>query len=348
MTPRCWWRRGHLSRTLSGSQVEVPHGIVTNSELEHSAEHESAAAGGTTVEAEHELIEVALQMRLVEPALVGTEQPSLRQRCDPMHTRQECAHILAGSARRALAPLIMRVAEISEPVVALPGVGDHFRAPFDVIGHERVERSGPIGENCHPAPAEPLGFFDLDGQSNQGFLRFRPSATEPRLLATDVGLVNLNGSREQVPARTHECRPQSVQHRPRCLVGADFKAPLEAESRDAVLGGGEQPASGEPDRERRTRPIEDRASGHRGAMATASAHDPSVAQPPAPRVLTLRADEPLWPAQRLEVVQAGGIGPEPCLELPKRSRVVRTATGVVHSRKLLRLNGEPEGEKCGN
>jgi hypothetical protein len=39
-------------------------------------EHEPSAAEGATVEAEHELVEVGLQMCLVDRPLVGAEQPA--------------------------------------------------------------------------------------------------------------------------------------------------------------------------------------------------------------------------------------------------------------------------------
>jgi hypothetical protein len=81
-------------------------------------------------------------------------------------------------------------------------------------------------------------------------------------------------------------------------------------------------------------------------MAAAGAHDPTVTQPPAPTMAALRADESLGPAQPMEVVPARGIGPEPGLELAERPRVVHTATGTFHRQRLLRLNGEPEGNYC--
>jgi hypothetical protein len=55
--------------------------FVADGELEDALEDEAATAGGAAVEAEHELVEVALQVRLVDRALVGAEQPPLGQRC---------------------------------------------------------------------------------------------------------------------------------------------------------------------------------------------------------------------------------------------------------------------------
>ena len=45
--------------------------------------------------------------------------------------------------------------------------------------------------------------------------------------------------------------------------------------------GGRKPARGEPHRQRRARPVENRARRHRGPPAAAGAHEPAVRQPPA-------------------------------------------------------------------
>ena len=64
--PASRWRgRRDLPGPLADDDVAVTHRIVTGSELQQPAEDEPAAA----VEAEHELIEVALQMRFLDRAL---------------------------------------------------------------------------------------------------------------------------------------------------------------------------------------------------------------------------------------------------------------------------------------
>jgi hypothetical protein len=73
------WRRWHLLRPMAHGDVCVAHGRVPHRKLEHSAEHHSPAAGVPPVEAEHELVEVLVQMRLVDGTLVGAENPPLGQ-----------------------------------------------------------------------------------------------------------------------------------------------------------------------------------------------------------------------------------------------------------------------------
>ena len=64
---------------MARGDVCVAHGRVPHRKLDHSVEHHSPAAGVLPVEAEHELVEVLVQMRLVDGTLVGAENPPLGQ-----------------------------------------------------------------------------------------------------------------------------------------------------------------------------------------------------------------------------------------------------------------------------
>src|SRR5665213_1889850 len=115
---------------------------------------------------------------------------------------------------------------------------------------------------------------------------------------------------------------------------------LETERRDPVLLGGEEPAGGEPHRQRRARAVEDRPRGGRCARAAGSAHQPAIGQPPATGVSAARAHEPLWPPQPLQVVPAVSVGREPGRELAHRPRVVDAGQRARdHPIILLRLDG---------
>ena len=56
-------------------EVSVADWVVAGCELEHPVEDEPAAAGSTAVEAEHELVEIAGQVRVVDGPLVGVGGP---------------------------------------------------------------------------------------------------------------------------------------------------------------------------------------------------------------------------------------------------------------------------------
>ncbi len=172
---------------------------------------------------------------------------------------------------------------------------------------------------------------------------FLPFACPPRRPGSSppIGLIRLHRPRQPLAAWAHQHRPQPVQHRPRGLLRADLKGLLQAESRDPVLGRSERLARGEPHRQQRPRPVEDRARRHLDPMAAGGAHDAAVAEPPASAVTALQAHEPLGPSHPFEVVKTAGIGAKPCLELAQGPRVVHAATGAGHPNSLLRLNGDP-------
>ena len=81
------------------------------------------------------------------------------------------------------------------------------------------------------------------------------------------------------------------------------RASASAQRRDPVFASGEQPAGIEPYRERRARPVKDRARSHRTTAAAPGAPEAPIAQPPATIVAAVRAGEASVPSQPLQVVQ---------------------------------------------
>ena len=187
-------RRGsHSPGPPGGDEVLVAYRVVGYGEFEHAVEDHTAAAGAPAVEAEHELIQVAGQVRRLHRALVGAQQPAFGQRDDPMHRWQERAGVLAAGSGRPLATSVMDIADLLEPAVARPAVGDHRRARLNVICHEGVQRGGRrIGQRQHPAPADAFRRLDLHGDAGQHLLAPGSTAGQPRLLTADVGLIHLH------------------------------------------------------------------------------------------------------------------------------------------------------------
>jgi hypothetical protein len=97
------------------NQVPVSHRIVAYGEFEHAAEHHSPAAGPAPVEAEAELVQIALQVRVLDRALAGAQQPALGQEGDPVHPGQQLARILPAGAGGPLATPDMGITEPGIP-----------------------------------------------------------------------------------------------------------------------------------------------------------------------------------------------------------------------------------------
>src|SRR5512135_1508130 len=97
--------------------------------------------------------------------------------------------IFPTEAGRSLTARLVGVAELADPAVAGPAVGDDPSARLDGVGDEAVQRRrGSVRHDLHPAAAVPTRFGDLNGHSHQGFLALGASAGQARLLPADVGL----------------------------------------------------------------------------------------------------------------------------------------------------------------
>src|SRR3982074_102285 len=70
--------RRYLLRRWVDDEILVANRVVGDGELEDAVEHQASAAGATTVEAEHELVQVVGQVSGVPGALVGAQPPPLR------------------------------------------------------------------------------------------------------------------------------------------------------------------------------------------------------------------------------------------------------------------------------
>jgi len=75
---------------------------------------------------------------VLDAPLMGAEQPSLRQRGDAVYAGQQCPGVLTTGARGSLAACLAVVAELVDPGVTLPAVGDDCRPWLNVLGDEGV------------------------------------------------------------------------------------------------------------------------------------------------------------------------------------------------------------------
>ena len=128
---------GHCARTLGNDELPVAHGGVGNGELKEAIEQHPAAARASTVEPKHELIEVGSQMGAIRRALVGSQQPSLGQRGNTVHRRQQASILPTGQSGTLAAPFVY-IAQLVYPAVAIPTIGDNPSARLDMVRHKGV------------------------------------------------------------------------------------------------------------------------------------------------------------------------------------------------------------------
>ena len=176
------WYGSYFAGAPAGDEIPIAH--LADSQLEHAIEHHTPAARAAAVEAEHELVEVADQVGVVDGALVSPQEPTLGQRGYAMYGGQQLVGIIATSALGALAAPFMFVAELRQSLIGRPPVGDD--RPRVQCGRSRSrEGTGPthrpearFGNGQDPlAPGAPPRFRSAPSCLWRGLL---PALARPR------------------------------------------------------------------------------------------------------------------------------------------------------------------------
>jgi hypothetical protein len=108
--------------------------------------------GSATVEAKGELVQVVVQMRVADGALMSAKQPSFEQRDHAVNARQQFGGEFVVSAKER-DPMV--VPDL-DPVVPVPAIGVHFAARLDRFVDELLQTLGaPIGNSSHPDSTNP-------------------------------------------------------------------------------------------------------------------------------------------------------------------------------------------------
>ncbi len=213
----------------------------------------------------------------------------------------------------------------SEFVVPTPTIGQHGCPLNHCLTDKWHEtRSRCVSNAAHANAPEAFRREDFDRNRNQRFASRASSPLATMLFAANQRLIDFNLTAQSVTVWTNHRRAQAVQHRPDRLVGTEPQQALERLGRDAVLRRGHRPGHHEPNRQWCARTVEDRPSGHRHAAPTRFAPEPSVTHMPTVGGSATRANELLWPAQPLKIVETGGIVRKPCTQLGIVTRVIAT------------------------
>src|SRR5215467_3035641 len=293
--------------------------------LEKTEEEQATMPSSPSVEAEGELVEVVVEVVDSHSALVGTQQPALKQRGDTM----DCGHRDMGRLLHRLeGDHLVPVACRDQTSVAGKAIGTDGRTTLKrgggEVGHRR---DGEVGDPGHPYSTELHASPTFDSDCHDR-LRVSAAAEGPWLRAAHVCLVHLDIAEQLIPARSDHRPSQFVQPAPGCLVAAQAEHRLEPQRADTLLLPSHVPGGCEPGPKQRMGVREDSDSGHR-RLPLAAAADPqaTLAAPALPR-RTSRAYEPVRPAQPLQVLPASAFIREPRLEFLPRPGVVSAGDGT--------------------
>jgi len=141
---------------------------------EQPLEEQPSVAAVTPVEAEHELVQVALQVVWVNAALRRAQQPALEQRRHPVHARQRYVRWQPGTLH---VEGLVRVRRGGRALVGQQPVGEQHRACLDVLLEPGLQGDGlRVRDDAEAAPPEAARPALLHRDDDHDLVR-RPAAT---------------------------------------------------------------------------------------------------------------------------------------------------------------------------
>src|SRR5437870_7892388 len=234
-----------------------------------------------------------------------------------MDARQQFRRMALAAQDRDLTSVAFAVeGEVAQPTIRMHNTARLNRLLHE--GHQTVRRS--VRNATHANASDPPA-FRLRRHHNQG-LALRFAAPHTLFRSPHGSLVDLDSSRQSIPARSHHRPPQFVQPTPRGLVTAQPQHALQAEGADAILLAGHPPQSVEPHLQRGARVLKNRPRSQRSLVRAVRTLPERRTQPPRPAFPTPGAAEPFRPAHPEKIVTTGFLRTEAPYEVRQRARIV--------------------------
>lgn len=294
--------------------------------FEQTQEEPAPVRGLAAVEPEREFVQISLQVKCFERALMRTQQPALNERGNAVYARQDLVGLLAGVFEgRSL----MIVFVFGGTGIGYQPVGVHRRARLDVLLDERLERFGfSVGDNLQAAAPEALGGKQLARQPPP--TQHLAFCTAPALAvphAPEDGFVHFDWSGQHVVPGMADCAPELVRHRPSGLIGTEPENPMQRFGGNPVFSGGQMPCGGKSHGKRCPGAVKDRT--RRGGDAIAARIAPPFAVLHAPSLGSVArwARKAVFPSNPVKVVKIGNTIRKPRQKLGVVARVIDPGSG---------------------
>ena len=276
---------------------------------------ERGVPGAAPVEAEDELVEIGLEV-VAAQAVVDPQGPDLEVGEDAMDPGQDD---MGGHPADDMGI----VGEARGAGIAGPSVGLGGGTGGEVGGEEGVQAAGRvIGHLAQPNAAGPsTPVLDFDGADDKDLALVAATATARQWIifaaAGNLGFINLNEAGQQAAVRGEHAAAQLGAEQPRRLVGTESELTLQLQRRDPVGVGGHQIGGPEPSSQRQLGVMQDGSGSDRSLAAAAGALEcPGLGfQPPGFATTATRANEPVRPTHRDQILRASRLVAEALLEL---------------------------------
>ena len=319
----------YYSGTLCTTMNVLPgHGADSYSLLYQSVEKLSAGTGCSTVEPKCVFIKVVVKMKMLHPALVGSQQPSLEQCSNAVDLRQ---HIPANSS--FFSDDFMHVAQFGQAPIASPSICLDSAPRLDSL----LNGSSQAGARCiryapesnSPDPT----FFKLYHNNNQR-LACCSSAPLSWFLPTYEDLVCLHRARKSVPSRSYHGTAELVHPRPSRMIAAQTKQTLQSQRVCSIFLTRHVPDSTKPKQQRLLCVLKNCTSRNGSLEATTSTVEQIPLCGPCFLMSTLWASKPFWPANLEQILKTRFLSSKSFLKIEQGSRIV-LHTCILYRLRLL-------------
>jgi hypothetical protein len=272
----------------------------------------------TPVVPKDELIEIDLQVTAADP-VIRPDQPLLQIANRSVNSRQ---HRTTTLAYPLLAGDVAKT-DLGQATERFETIGVDRRLSGDVAYGEIGEgAAAEVRNDFHSSTSRSLAPFFHRDRDKGGFPTLQlTTAAETRLGPANPGVVEFHLAVQRLPRRIHHGPAEFVEDQPGRFVPADPQLALEQQGRHPALIGRHQIGGPEPQRQRRSRPVENRSRGQRRLVAAVRTLPPApIAQGEGPRVAAPWTAKTIRPPADFQVLPAGLIGRELPLERTETGR----------------------------
>ena len=179
---------------------------------------------------------------MLNPALVGTVQPSLEKRCGHVDTGQDFVRQFCAAADNGN---LMLVSSLRQTRIAAPSIGVDHRADCHGVLNEGNEAVPGHVHDASEANAANTASALL-GCHRDDRLGFRFTPPHALFRTADVGLIYLDNSGQAIPARPDHSPAQLVEPSPGCLIATKTKNSLKSQCAHPILLAGNEPHRKKP------------------------------------------------------------------------------------------------------
>ena len=305
-----------LRMDTSASNVLTSQRINSHSLLNKAIEKLPARCRCPSVEPKREFVQIVLEMRGTHSTLMRPFQPPLQQCRHTVDQRQEVLSDHSLSTNH-----VVDITYGGQIPVPSPFICTHCTARLHAVFNSRYKTPPRrISHLLKANTSKPLALV-FNRYDNQCLARRSP-APFARFFTPKIRLVNLDNTRQSIPAWPHHRVPQPMQPQPRRTIAAQPQEPLQPHCADTVLLIGYVPHRSKPNPKWFSGVFKDRPSRNRDLkVALTTPVQPPLRFPILP-MITTGTPKSVRPAQFKQVLPTSSIGGKSFHEIKNCVRIV--------------------------